>query len=113
MDGTTLNQEGRLTPRTAEVIRQVQRRGVHVVIATGRPTRSLQPYIEQLGIMPSLPVICFNGACALWMKPDSDDHDVVFWQDMGVEASKRVLALCEQFDWCPMLNFPMRTVSSP
>jgi len=113
MDGTTLNHEKRLTQRTIETIRRVRSCGAHVVIATGRPTLALQPYIEQLAIEPSLPVICFNGACTLWMKPGGQQHDVIFSDDIGQEAAKSVLALCEQMDWCPMLNFASRTVSRP
>ncbi|GIX06728.1 MAG: haloacid dehalogenase [Candidatus Poribacteria bacterium] len=60
MDGTLLNSEFRLSPRTVETVRCVTRKGVYFVLVSGRMIATLRPFHQELGL--TTPVIGYNGA---------------------------------------------------
>ena len=60
LDGTVLDQQQRLHPRTVAAIRATVATGLTVVIATGRMYRSGLPWARQLGT--TTPLICYQGA---------------------------------------------------
>lgn len=66
MDGTLLNDEGLITPKTVEWIKKAVDAGVHVCLSTGRASRSAMPYAEQLGL--KTPMIMVNGS-EVWRAP--------------------------------------------
>ena len=54
LDGTLLNHEGQVTPRTRAALQAASDRGVVVVPTTGRPLGNLPPVVAQLpGVLPS------------------------------------------------------------
>lgn len=48
LDGTTLNRNKEISPRTVEAFRQAMERGVHIVISTGRTLQSLPRQIYSI-----------------------------------------------------------------
>lgn len=60
IDGTLLRSDKSLTPETVKVIGQVNDRGVHVVLASARPPRSLRTIHRALKL--TTPQINYNGA---------------------------------------------------
>ena len=48
LDGTTFNSAGKLTDHTREVLEEAGRRGVHIVVSTGRPYTSLPDYLKSV-----------------------------------------------------------------
>lgn len=60
IDGTLLDSQGQLRPRTREAIRQTQATGVQVTLATGRRLETALPVARTLNIQ--LPLILHNGA---------------------------------------------------
>ncbi|WP_221076610.1 sugar-phosphatase [Agarivorans aestuarii] len=63
MDGTLLNDEKKITPRTYQAIQQAKQAGVKVVLASGRPLEGLRPYLEQLELTSEQDfVISYNGS---------------------------------------------------
>ena len=48
MDGTLLDGEDRILPRTKECLIECQKRGVRVILASGRSYTRLMPYARQL-----------------------------------------------------------------
>ena len=50
LDGTLLDDDQRVTPRGRAAIEKLTERGVHVVLATGRPTRMTRAFVHELGI---------------------------------------------------------------
>ncbi|AIQ54684.1 Cof-type HAD-IIB family hydrolase [Paenibacillus sp. FSL R7-0331] len=66
MDGTLLNDEQLITPKTVEWIKKAVDAGVHVCLSTGRAFRSAMPYAEQLGL--KTPMITVNGS-EIWREP--------------------------------------------
>lgn len=51
MDGTILNSEKKITPRTADAINELIRRGVYIVVSTGRNLAELRDYREDFKAM--------------------------------------------------------------
>ncbi|QBP18880.1 sugar-phosphatase [Acetilactobacillus jinshanensis] len=65
IDGTLVNDKKQLTPVTEKVIKAAMRKGVKIVICTGRPLAGTQQYLNQLGITGrDNYVVGFNGAIA-------------------------------------------------
>lgn len=60
VDGTLLDPEERITPRTREAVAAAVANGAHFVLATGRPPRWIPPVAEGLGFGPM--AVCANGA---------------------------------------------------
>lgn len=51
MDGTLLNSQKKISPKTAAAISELSRRGVYVVVSTGRGVAELADYKEELKFM--------------------------------------------------------------
>ncbi|RBY80378.1 hypothetical protein DQ239_04840 [Blastococcus sp. TF02-09] len=60
LDGTLLHSDGRLSQNSAEVLKQVHRLGVDVVLATARPYRAARHLLADMPFVSYL--ICSNGA---------------------------------------------------
>lgn len=60
VDGTLLDNQERLTPRTRAAIYAARDAGAHFVLATGRPPRWIAPVVDALGFAPM--TVCANGA---------------------------------------------------
>jgi Cof subfamily protein (haloacid dehalogenase superfamily) len=60
VDGTLLNQDELVTPRTRAAVLAAVDAGTQFVLATGRPPRWISPVVEALGIAPM--AVCANGA---------------------------------------------------
>lgn len=77
LDGTLLNDQGRVSLYTKEVIKQVQQAGHKVVIATGRHVQSALPIAEQLHLTDAL--VCFNGALVLNLQNRKPEVAHTYW----------------------------------
>jgi Cof subfamily protein (haloacid dehalogenase superfamily) len=60
LDGTLVDQDLILRPRTRAAILEATRRGVHVALATGRMATSAQPFATELGLRD--PIVAYQGA---------------------------------------------------
>ncbi|MCV7283600.1 Cof-type HAD-IIB family hydrolase [Mycolicibacterium flavescens] len=60
VDGTLLDDDEKVTPRTRAVLTAAVQAGTEFVIATGRPPRWVQPVVDALGFAPM--AVCANGA---------------------------------------------------
>lgn len=68
VDGTLLDEDERVTPRTRQAVQAAVAAGVQFVLATGRPPRWVPPVVEALGFAPM--AVCANGAVIY--DPDQD-----------------------------------------
>ena len=59
LDGTLTNDEKIITPRTMEALRTVQRHGVKLCLASGRPPYGMRPLAEEIG--GEVLLLCYNG----------------------------------------------------
>lgn len=60
LDGTLLKDDKTISPRTKNVLQTLQNNGHEVMIATGRPYRSSEPYYREMQF--KTPIVNFNGA---------------------------------------------------
>ena len=60
LDGTLLTSDKRISPASEAICRRARAAGVHVVLASARPPRSVMPFYTQLEL--DTPMINYNGA---------------------------------------------------
>ena len=66
IDGTVTNSEKQVLPRTKEAILRIQKAGVKVVLASGRPPEGVFPVARELGFETyGSYILSFNGGS--WM----------------------------------------------
>lgn len=94
LDGTTLNNDSKISARTAAVLKKASDSGHYVTIATGRPYRMSQQFYEELQL--HTPMVNFNGALVhlpgqKWEGETETgvDRDIVF----EILAQKKALEL--------------------
>jgi Cof subfamily protein (haloacid dehalogenase superfamily) len=86
IDGTLLDNEFLLSPYTISVVLSLIKKGHIIILATGRPYRSLSPFYKELGLI--FPVICYNGA--LVFNP-SDPSFPLFKRSFPKDKVKRIV----------------------
>lgn len=63
LDGTLTNSEKKITPRTKEALKGIQRKGVKIVLASGRPTYGIVSLAEELKLKEyGGYILSYNGA---------------------------------------------------
>jgi len=102
LDGTLLDPHGKISGRTRAALEDLQKRGVLIVLASGRPPRMVRPLQRELGIAG--PAICYNGA----LISATPEGGVLWERPMTKETAVKVLAflrrhgikdiLCEKGD---------------
>ena len=69
MDGTLLKSDKSISERTKKAIKAAKEKGVHVVIATGRPIDGVTRYLEELDMFGENDcVLSYNGGLVLKTK---------------------------------------------
>ena len=69
LDGTLVRSDGTVSERSCAVLRELARRGVHVVLVTGRPFRRVRKVAAELQL--SGVAICANGALLYDLERDT------------------------------------------
>ena len=79
LDGTLTNDKKKITPRTKEALMQAQTAGVHIVLASGRPTYGIVPLAEELKLKENGGfILAFNGGKII----DCSNDKVLFEQKL-------------------------------
>ena len=60
MDGTLLNEKKTISFRTKRFLKKLSKQGHKIVLASGRPSRAMLSYYNELGL--DTPLVCYNGA---------------------------------------------------
>jgi cof-like hydrolase len=63
IDGTLLNSQHQITPKTEEAIKNLLKQGIPFIPVSARPPYAITPYTEQLGAQHGM--ICYSGALIL------------------------------------------------
>jgi Cof subfamily protein (haloacid dehalogenase superfamily) len=93
MDGTLLNKERAISARNYQAIQDAKRAGIKVVLASGRPRKGLQPYLEQLGLTGKEDfVISYNGSLVQCV----ESGEVVYQTYLKGSDVKKVFKISEQ-----------------
>jgi Cof subfamily protein (haloacid dehalogenase superfamily) len=92
VDGTLLDLDGMLRPRTAEAVARAALAGIQPVLCTGRRYRRARPIAEQLGL--DAPLVCNSGA----LVKVPGDHRTLWRADFDPDLAADVLELFESHD---------------
>lgn len=84
VDGTLLNSKHKITERTKKILLEAHKKGIHIVICTGRMYTDAEYYSNLIGVKS--PVIASNGA---FIK--EKDNDKVIYKDVLGESLSLVL----------------------
>jgi hypothetical protein len=91
MDGTTLNNQHGLSPRTLEVLRRLSSKGITIAIATGRSVANIVNHVAELKLeQGAIPSVTFNGAYGLTIDEDNNRQEI-FQNQLSREAAQLVL----------------------
>jgi len=89
LDGTMLNSYGEVTENTKKVIKQVQNKGVEVIIASGRTIDSIKGISDE--IKSNKYIIAGNGAVIYDIQSDS----IVYEKDIPKLKALDIIKICE------------------
>ena len=108
LDGTTLDGEQKLAPRTKAAILAARAAGIRVIIATGRPSYSTQRYVDELGAA----VVCvvFNGAAVARLRPFGAPR-LAPCDGLGGSRARAALRVGLALDCCVSLVLASRAVA--
>lgn len=93
LDGTLLNSDKLITPRTMRAVHEAARRGVSVTIATGRMFGSAEFFGRM--IRANVPLICCNGGLVQGMGAEQP----VFVRKLPEPVVRRFLLMCHEKGW--------------
>ncbi len=100
IDGTLVNTEKKITPRTKEALLKAQEHGARLVIASGRPPRGLERFAEELDMKSHHGMfIGFNGAQVI----DCQNGELIYEHAMSAEDARSVLRHISRFEVQPMI----------
>jgi Cof subfamily protein (haloacid dehalogenase superfamily) len=101
IDGTLTNQEKKITTATKLALLTAQDYGIKLVIASGRPSKGLFPYGDQLDMRLHQGLfVCYNGARVV----DCSNGNVLVDVTMPKELTKAVLAHMKKFKVKPIIT---------
>jgi 5-amino-6-(5-phospho-D-ribitylamino)uracil phosphatase len=101
IDGTLLDREGNLRPRTFEAVGRAMKAGLKVVLCTGRRYRRTLPIAHQLGL--DTPLVCNSGA----LVKESRGHRTLWRADLPAEALGPIFHVFQALDE-PAVSFTDR-----
>lgn len=100
LDGTLLNSEGAINPLTKQTLIDIQSKGFHVILATGRPTPGVIKSAQELELAyHDGYVLTFNGAHTM----NFATREVVYENTLSTDLAKEVLAHLENYQVHPMI----------
>lgn len=100
IDGTLTNSNKEITPKTRDALIKAQKLGVKVILASGRPTRGMYRYAEELELAKYEGfIVSYNGAVVT----DCKTNEILFDQTMSVKDGQAILEHMKNFDVIPML----------
>ncbi len=97
MDGTLLGADSRVSPRSAEIISRLSRRGALITVATARTPDTVVPLLADT--YTSIPAIVMTGA-AMWNRDTASYEEIHF---MPVELEQQVERECSSAGICPFV----------
>lgn len=95
LDGTLKNSDNQITAKTKEALIEVQKQGVKIVLASGRPTAGLRHEAKEL-LLDKFGgyLLSFNGA-RVGTVPN---QETVYEQTLSIEEAKKVYTRAKQYN---------------
>jgi len=95
LDGTLLNSKEEISKKNLEAIKRVNKKGVKIIVTTGRSYASAESYITKININD--PVITYNGAVI------HDFENVIRKITLKDNLIKDILKLLKDMDYAPII----------
>ncbi len=90
LDGTLVTDEKELMPKTIEAIKEASKKGVKIMISSGRSFYRLEKYIDALGLRKENQcTICFNGG----MIVENTTKEILYSKNLEPEEIKELIQL--------------------
>lgn len=101
IDGTLLTSEKKISEKTKQSLIHAQKKGVKVILASGRPTSGMLSLAKEL-LMDVYEgfLVSYNGAVAM----DCLTHQPIFSRVIPNDSAKKILNHLKQFQLIPMIN---------
>lgn len=87
MDGTLLNDNHKILPKTKEALIECQKQGIELIIATGRPLNMILPYIDEIKLREYGGLIISNNGALIY---DAKNEKIIFEESISVEEAKTI-----------------------
>ncbi len=100
IDGTVLDSSGRVTHELRRCLLDLEERGVHVVLCTGRRWRNTVEVAREIGCEQSVIICCGGG-----LVKRADDERTLYADAMPLELSRRVVDLYREGGLVPFLLY--------
>ena len=106
MDGTLLNDEHSISKGNIEAIKEVQKKGIKFVLASGRPSFAMFSYAKELEMDKyGGYVLSFNGGQLI----DMSDRKVIFHEGLGWKDIEKIYNVSQEID-IPMVLYENDTI---
>ncbi|MDS1030622.1 Cof-type HAD-IIB family hydrolase [Bacillota bacterium LX-D] len=93
LDGTLLNNDLQISPRTQEVIAKVREQGTEVTLCTGRMYASALPYAEQLQLQ--VPLVTYGGAFV----KSPQNGELIYNRNLPVEFARKAFVMAKEYGY--------------
>ncbi|KXT75000.1 Hydrolase (HAD superfamily) [Streptococcus sp. DD10] len=93
MDGTLLNSAKKISKTNIEAIHKAIKKGVQLVLCTGRPLFGVKPYYEQLGLVEKNGFAIVNNGCSIH---ETLNWDLIDWEELTLEDIQFLESLAKQ-----------------
>lgn len=95
MDGTLLTSEKKISEKTKSVLKEAEKKGVKVVLASGRPLDGIRKYLEELDLFKGDDyVLSFNGGIVINTKTE----DIITSNLLKGSDLKEIFKVAEELD---------------
>lgn len=111
LDGTLIDEDLVLGPRTIAAIDAARQRGIPVSIVTGRMTTSALPYARELGLVD--PLVAYQGALIRALPPPAADPHlgrILAHRPLAADAARDVIVWAKRVGLEPHVNHLERFV---
>jgi len=104
VDGTLIDRDGVLRPRTVRAVREAIAAGIRVALVTGRMTSSALPFARELGIRE--PIIGLQGAAVRELPADGATRlgRLLYHRPLDPATTRETVAWCRTVGLAPHLN---------
>lgn len=99
LDGTFLNSDAEITPRSAKIIRKLVDKGVLFSVATARTAATVTDMFINIGL--NAPVALMNGVTVY----DCVNNKSIISHEIDKNTAKKIIAIYEKYNKHPMLYF--------
>lgn len=101
VDGTLFNEESVIMPKTKKALLELQDKGIHIILCSGRPVKSMLDIAEEMGLKNHHGVVVSNNGAVGY---DVRDHKVIYDTPIDHDLAVKVLKSFEGRNIWPMVE---------